>query len=82
MFALQRYFVCWVARVGEEPLRPAPSEKRLSGLAVASFPATSESERSICFKQLYPKTGHRIKYAKGDTGTVDTTVARVWSAPP
>jgi hypothetical protein len=47
--------------------------RAVSGLAVAPYPATSESERSVSFNQLNPKTGHRIKHAKGDTGTAGAT---------
>src|SRR3979409_1146826 len=35
---------------------------------VALYPATSESEK-VSFNQLNRKTGHRIKYAKGDADT-------------
>src|SRR3954451_9547998 len=34
---------------------------------VALYPATSDSEK-ISFNQINKKTGHRIKYAKVDTG--------------
>jgi hypothetical protein len=47
--------------------------RAVSGLADAPYPATSESERSVSFNQLNPKTGHRIKHAKGDTGTAGAT---------
>src|ERR1700693_668621 len=60
--------VCADAAKVKQRKLPAMINKRLLTCPVALYPATSDSEK-VSFNQINRKTGHRIKYAKGDADT-------------